>query len=57
MSVTRLVLKIVALSLVAVAIVCTIIAYWDKLLELTTLGKNTAFDCMAVSEEDDFEEL
>lgn len=33
MKVARFVLKIVALSLAAAAVVCAIIAYWDKLLE------------------------
>lgn len=54
MSITRLVLKIIGLSLVAVAVVCAIIAYWDKLVDLTQFGRMK--DRMCVSEYDDFEE-
>lgn len=56
MGITRVVLKIVALSLVVVAALCTIVAYWDKLVEMTTGGRTKAYDYMAVSEYDDFEE-
>lgn len=56
MGVTRLVLKIVALSLTCVAVICAIIAYWDKLVELTSKGKMVMADGMSVSEYDDFEE-
>lgn len=56
MSVTKMVLGIVALSLAAAAAVCAIIAYWDKLSELTTTGKAKFAGGMAVSEYDDFEE-
>ena len=34
MKVARFVLKIVAMSLTAAAIVCAVIAYWDKLTQL-----------------------
>mgnify|MGYP003294945356 CR=1 FL=1 len=34
MKVARFVLKVVALSLTAAAIICAIIAYWDKLVDL-----------------------
>lgn len=56
MGVTRLILKIVALTLVGAAIVCTIIAYWDKLMEVLSTSKNGMQDRMCVSEYDDFEE-
>lgn len=54
MGITRLVLKIIALSLTAVAVVCAIIAYWDRLVEITNFGRMR--DRMCVSEYDDFEE-
>lgn len=56
MGITRLVLKIIALSLVAVATICTIVAYWDKLVEMTTGGRKHAFDYMSTSEGDTFED-
>lgn len=34
MKVARFVLKVVAMSLTAAAVVCAVIAYWDKLVEL-----------------------
>jgi len=34
MKVARFVLKVVALSLTAAAIICAVIAYWDKLVDL-----------------------
>ena len=34
MKIARFVLKVVALSLTAAAVVCAIIAYWDKLVDL-----------------------
>lgn len=57
MGITRLMLKMIALGLVAAAIVCTIIAYWDKLQELLGVKKVKLQDCMCVSDYDDFEEL
>lgn len=56
MAFTRMVLKIIALSLAAAAAVCVTIAYWDTLLEFTTTGKSKLKSRMAVSEYDDFEE-
>lgn len=56
MKVTRLVLKIVALSLAAAAAVCAIIAYWDMLVDFTSTGKAKFKDRMSVSEYDDYEE-
>ena len=35
MKVARFVLKIVALSLTTAAIICAIIAYWDKIVDVT----------------------
>ena len=34
MKVARFVLKIIAMSLTLAALVCAVIAYWDKLVEL-----------------------
>lgn len=34
MKITRYILKIVALSLTIAAVVCAVVAYWDKLTEL-----------------------
>ncbi len=56
MALTRMVLKIVALSLAAAAAVCVTIAYWDSLMEFTNSGKSKFKTRMAVSEYDDFEE-
>lgn len=52
MKVARFVLKIVALSLAAAAMVCGIIAYWDKLGELCACAKGK----VCSSEYDDYEE-
>ncbi len=35
MKVARFVLKVVALSLTAAAVICAIIAYWDKIVDVT----------------------
>ena len=40
MKTARFVLKIVSLSLAAAAVVCAIIAYWDKLSELGDCAKS-----------------
>lgn len=57
MNMTRMVLKIIALSLAAAAAVCVTIAYWDNLVEFTANGtakfRNRK---MSVSDYDDFEE-
>lgn len=54
----RFILKIVALSLSIAAIICAIIAYWDKLME-TAVAISEKFHaktaCFA-SEYDDYEE-
>lgn len=57
MKIARLVLKIVAWTLMAGAAVCAVIAYWDKLKELTCCcrGKIKAKTVMN-SEYDDYEE-
>ena len=34
MKVARFILKVTAISLAVAAVVCTVIAYWDKLTEL-----------------------
>ncbi len=57
MNMTRMVLKIIALSLTAAAAVCVTIAYWDSLVEFTHNGKSKfSKRRMAVSDYDDFEE-
>lgn len=59
MKVARFVLKVVALSLTAAAVICAAIAYWDKLVELTeTLcGKvKEKKACICKSEYDDYVE-
>ncbi|MFI3249670.1 MAG: hypothetical protein R3Y07_01740 [Eubacteriales bacterium] len=56
MKVTTLVLKIIALALAAAAAICAIIAYWDRLIELTDSGRQHFYDRMASSEYDDYEE-
>ena len=59
MRVARFVLKIVAFSLAAVAFVCCIIAYWDKLCDLVgraaqTLREKKAHCPLCSSEYDDY---
>jgi hypothetical protein len=56
MKVARFVLKIVALSLGAAAVVCAIIAYWDKLSELGDCAKSKLKRQACASEYDDYEE-
>lgn len=57
MQLTRMVLKVIALSLAAAAAVCVIVAYWDSLIELTNNGKaRFKKGRMTVSDYDDFEE-
>ena len=56
MKVARFVLKIVALSLGAAAVVCAIIAYWDKLADLGDFAKEKFQSKACASEYDDYEE-
>jgi len=59
MKVARFVLKIVAMSLIAAATVCAVIAYWDKLVELgqALCGKvKEKKECIYKSEYDDYVE-
>ena len=59
MKVARFVLKVVAMSLAAAAVICALIAYWDKLADLTqTLcGKvKEKKACICTSEYDDYVE-
>lgn len=55
MTITRLMLKITALSFLIVSAACAIIAYWDKIVEITTRNDGT-LDFMAASDFDDFED-
>lgn len=56
MKVARFVLKIVALSLGAAAVVCAAVAYWDKLAELGCCAKEKFQHSACPSEYDDYEE-
>lgn len=57
MKTARLVLKIVALSLTLAAVVCALVAYWDKLMELTVFAHKKIKEKTTVnSEYDDYEE-
>ena len=59
MKIARFVLKVVALSLTAAAIICAVIAYWDKLTELAEAlcGKmKEKKACICKSEYDDYVE-
>ncbi|MFI3253071.1 MAG: hypothetical protein R3Y63_01850 [Eubacteriales bacterium] len=56
MQMTRLVLKVIALSLAAAAAVCVVVAYWDSLVDFTSTGKAKFKNRMAVSDYDDYEE-
>ena len=59
MKVARFVLKVVALSLTAAALICAIIAYWDKLVAFgqTLCGKvQEKKACVCKSEYDDYAE-
>lgn len=60
MKVARFVLKIVALSLSIAALVCAVIAYWDKLSELgqccVAKAKAKKAGITAASEYDDYVE-
>lgn len=59
MKVARFVLKIVALSLTAAAVICAIIAYWDKIVDVTlaVCGKvKEKKACICKSEYDDYVE-
>ena len=59
MKVARLVLKIVALSLGAAAVVCAIIAYWDKIADFffslrAKVQEKKVCCCKKPSEYDDY---
>lgn len=59
MKVARFVLKIVAASLVVAAAVCAVIAYWDKIVDVTLAlcGKvKEKKACICKSEYDDYVE-
>lgn len=56
MKIARFVLKIVALSLTAAAVVCAIIAYWDKLIEMGGCARKKLQQKACSSEYDDYEE-
>ena len=54
MKIARFVLKIVALSLAVAAIVCAVVAYWDKLAQLCGCAKGK-LNAACTSEYDDYE--
>ncbi len=56
MKIARFVLKIVALSLAAAAVVCAVVAYWDKLAQLFGCAKGKLKCAACTSEYDDYEE-
>ncbi|MGI5963387.1 MAG: hypothetical protein ACOX7N_06675 [Lawsonibacter sp.] len=56
MKIARFVLKIIALSLGAAAVVCALIAYWDRLAELGDCAKEKFQRSTGSSEYDDYEE-
>lgn len=56
MKVARLVLKIVAMSLAAAAVVCAVIAYWDGLAEACGCVKGKLQRSAHIDEYDDYEE-
>ena len=59
MKVARFVLKVVALSLAAAAVICAVIAYWDKIVDvaLALCGKvKEKKACICKSEYDDYVE-
>ena len=56
MKIARFVLKIVALSLAAAAVVCAVVAYWDKLAQLFGCAKGKLKCTACTSEYDDYEE-
>lgn len=55
-SVARLVLKAVALSLAVAAVVCAVIAYWDQLPRLRNFGTNKVQKETISAEYADYEE-
>ncbi|MPM45615.1 hypothetical protein SDC9_92303 [bioreactor metagenome] len=57
MKIARFVLKIVALSLGVAALVCAVIAYWDKISDCADSVKNRLVEkrcCRRPSEYDDY---
>ena len=56
MRIARFVLKIVAVSLAAAALVCAAVAYWDKLAEACGCAKGKLKRSACPSEYDDYEE-
>lgn len=56
MKVARFVLKIVALSLAAAAVVCALIAYWDGLADACGSVRGKLQRSAHVDEYDDYEE-
>lgn len=56
MKMANFVLKIVAMSLGAAALICAVIAYWDKLDMIGVNVKKKRQRCTLPSEYDDYEE-
>ena len=56
MRIARFVLKIVAISLAAAALVCAAVASWDKLAEACGCAKGKLQRTACASEYDDYEE-
>lgn len=56
MKTARFVLKIVAASLTFAAVVCAVVAYWDKLAQLCCNTKQSLSRGCRASEYEDYEE-
>lgn len=56
MKIARFVLKIVALSLAAAAVVCAVIAYWNGLTDLYDSARGKLRRSACAAEYDDYEE-
>lgn len=60
MKVARCILKLVAVLMVAAAVVCAVVAYWDRIVDafyaITDRLEQKKADCRFASEYDDYED-
>ena len=60
MKTARFILKIVAVAMAAAAVACTVVAYWDKIMDvfysIADKMEEKKADCRFASEFDDFDE-
>ena len=60
MKIARLVLKIVALAMVVSAVICAVVAFWDRIVDLfyavTDKLEEKKANCRFASEYDDFDD-